>query len=274
MQNASLVIVGTGMRAALDTTIESRTCIERASKVLYLVADSCAAAWIEQLNPSAESLTHFYELGKPRFEIYEAIIGEILGWLKKTPNLCVAFYGHPGFYAFAGHEAIKRAKLGGFHARMLAGISCEDQMFADLGIDPGASGCQTYEATAFLIHRIKFEPAAALVLLQVGVLAEANWPPSEDNRQLHVLMEYLLEFYNPEHEIVTYEASPDPAQQSKVQRASLLQLANLHISVSSTLYVPPASFPALNFEMIERLKMKAPLKPDDPGAWARQVADE
>src|SRR5436190_972091 len=85
MRTASLVIVGTGMRAALDTTIESRTCIERASKVLYLVADSRASAWIEQLNPSAESLVHFYETGKPRFEIYEAIINEILGWLKRTP---------------------------------------------------------------------------------------------------------------------------------------------------------------------------------------------
>ncbi len=124
MQTASLVIVGTGMRAALDITIESRTCIERASKVLYLVADSRTAAWIEQLNPSAESLVHFYELGKPRFEIYEAIINEILDWLKKSSDLCVAFYGHPGFYAFAGHEAIKRAKRDGFRARMLAGISC------------------------------------------------------------------------------------------------------------------------------------------------------
>src|SRR5258705_5315434 len=274
MQTASLVIVGTGMRAALDTTIESRACIERASKVLYLVADPSAAAWIEQLNPSAESLVHFYELGKPRFEIYEAIISEILGWLKKTPDLCVAFYGHPGFYAFAGHEAIKRAKRNGFQARMLAGISCEDQMFADLGLDPGASGCQTYEATSFLIHRIKFEPAAALVLLQVGVLAQASWPPSEDNRKLHVLIDYLAEFYDPEHEIVVYEASPDPAQQPRVQRAPLLQLGNLHISVSSTLFVPPAGYPALNHEMIERLKMKAPLKPDDPGAWARQAAEE
>ncbi len=147
-------------------------------------------------------------------------------------------------------------------------------MFADLSIDPGASGCQTYEATSFLIHRIKFEPAAALILLQVGVLGEASWPPSEDNRRLHVLIEYLSQFYSPEHEIVVYEASPDPAQQSRVQRAPLLQLGSVHISVSSTLYVPPASFPALNLEMIERLKMKAPLNPDDPGAWARQVADE
>src|SRR5947209_6054839 len=132
----SLTIVGTGMRAALDTTLAARTCIERASKVLYLVADSLSAAWIEKMNPSAESLVAIYECGKPRFEIYETMIGEIMAWLRRTPDLCVVFYGHPGFYAFAGHEVIRRAKREGFQARMLAGVSCEDQMFADLGIDP------------------------------------------------------------------------------------------------------------------------------------------
>jgi uncharacterized protein YabN with tetrapyrrole methylase and pyrophosphatase domain len=270
---ASLTIVGTGLRAALDTTLESRACIERATKVLYLVADPLSATWIEALNPSAQSLAHFYELGRPRFEIYEAIIEEILDWLHKTSDLCIAFYGHPGFYAFAGHEAIKRAKLEGFRARMLAGVSCQDQMFADLSIDPGASGCQTYEATSFLIHRIRFERTAGLILLQVGVLGQASWPPSEDNPRLPVLVEYLVHSYGPDHGIIVYAASTDPEQQPKIQHAPLSRLGDLPISVSSTLYIPPAGFPVLNLDMIERLKMKAPSKPDDPGAWARQTAD-
>src|SRR6266849_1395312 len=197
---ASLTVVGTGIRAALDTTLESRARIERASKVLYLVADSLSAAWIEQLNPTAQSLTSFYRLGKPRFEIYEAIVDEILGWLRRGSNLCVACYGHPGFYAFAWHEAIKRARLEGFQAQMLAGISCEDQMYSDLGIDPGSSGCQTYEATSFLIYRFRFESSAALVLLQIGVLGEPIWPPTSDSSRIHVLVEYLQEYYSQGYE--------------------------------------------------------------------------
>jgi hypothetical protein len=35
---------------------------------------------------------------------------------------------------------------------MLPGISAEDCLFADLGIDPGIYGCQSYEATDFLAN--------------------------------------------------------------------------------------------------------------------------
>jgi uncharacterized protein YabN with tetrapyrrole methylase and pyrophosphatase domain len=270
---ASLTLVGTGIRAGLDTTLESRACIERASKVLYLVADSLSGAWIEQLYPTAESLASFYELGKPRFEIYEAIINEIFAWLRRGSDLCVAFYGHPGFYAFAGHEAIRRARLEGFQARMLAGISCEDQMYSDLGIDPGSSGCQTYEATSFLIYRFRFEPSAALVLLQIGVLGEAIWPPTSDSSRLHVLVDYLQRHYSPDHEVVIYEASFDPDKQPRIARVPLSRLHEMDVSASSTLYVPPEGLPPVNLEMIDLLKMKPLSKPDAPGAWARQITD-
>ena len=156
---------------------------------------------------------------------------------------------------------------------MLPGISCQDQMFVDLGVDPGACGCQIYEATSFLIHHTLFDPTAGLVLLQAAILGEASWPPSEDNRRLHVLIEYLVSHYGRDHEVCVYEASFNPDRQARIQRAPLSRLGELHISVSSTLYVPPKALPALNFEMIERLGMKPLSQPDDPGAWARQSAE-
>ena len=48
----------------------------------------------------------------------------------------------------------------GFNAQMLAGISAEDCLFADLGLDPGKNGCQSFEATDFLIRRRQFEPTS------------------------------------------------------------------------------------------------------------------
>ncbi len=273
MQTSSLTVLGTGLRAARDTTIEAKECIERASKVLYLVADSGSAAWIEQLNPSAQSLAGLYELGKLRFEIYEITIKEILSWLRRTSALCVAFYGHPGFYAFAGHEAIERARREGFLARMLPGISCQDQMFADLGVDPGASGCPTYEATSFLIHHARLEPTAGLVLLQAGVLGEAGWPPSEDNTRLHVLSEHLAQLYGPDHEVVVYEASFDPDLPARFQRTRLSTLHPVKISVASTLYVPPKGLPEPNFELLKKLGMNPPRRSDPPGVWAREALD-
>lgn len=265
----SLTVVGTGIRSGLDTTLESLACIERASVVLYLMADEPSGAWIEQLNPTARSLSPFYELGKPRFEIYEAIINEILGWLRRGSDVCVAFYGHPGFYAFAGHEAIKRARLEGFPARMLAGISCEDQMYSDLGIDPGSSGCQTYEATSFLVYRFLFDPSAALVLLQMGVLGEPDWPPTGDNSRLHILVGHLRQHYDAHHEVIIYEAALDPEKPARMERVALSNLHEVNVSVSSTLYVPPKGLPPLDLEMVDRLKIKVPSTPEQPGAWAR-----
>ena len=142
-----------------------------------------------------------------------------------------------------------------------------------MGIDPGSSGCQTYEATSFLIYQFRFEPSAALVLLQIGVLGESNWPPTSDNRRLRVLAEYLQEHYGPSHEVVIYEASPDPDKQPRIQHASLSRLHEMEVSVSYTLYVPPKGLPPLNSDMIGRLDMKTPSKADEPGAWARQISD-
>jgi hypothetical protein len=156
---------------------------------------------------------------------------------------------------------------------MLAGISCEDQMYSDLGIDPGSSGCQTYEATSFLIYRFRFEPSAALVLLQIGVLGEAIWPPTSDRSRLQVLVEHLQRHYSPEHEVIIYEASPDPDQQPRIARVSLSRLGEMDVSASSTLYIPPEGLPPFNLEMTDLLEMKPPSKPDAPGAWARQIAD-
>ena len=57
---------------------------------------------------------------------------------------------------------------------MLPGISAEDCLFADLGVDPAEAGCQSYEATRFLERRPAIEPRAALILWQIGVVGSAN----------------------------------------------------------------------------------------------------
>ena len=47
---------------------------------------------------------------------------------------------------------------------MLPGISSEDCLFADLGVDPGVSGCQSYEATDFLMNAPIIDSSTQLIL--------------------------------------------------------------------------------------------------------------
>ena len=107
-KRGSLTIVGTGIQVNMQTTPEARAAIERAEKVLYLVANRPAGYWIGRLNPSAESLEHFYVLGQDRFVAYQAIVDRILMYVCQQLRVCVVFYGHPGVFVYSSHEAIRR----------------------------------------------------------------------------------------------------------------------------------------------------------------------
>src|SRR5205823_7959491 len=105
---------------------------------------------IESLNPRARSLVRHYAPEVARRLAYDAMTEEILELVRRDLDVCAAFYGHPGVFCAPAHESVRRARAEGFEATMLPGISAEDCLFADLGLDQGATGCQRYEATAFL----------------------------------------------------------------------------------------------------------------------------
>jgi hypothetical protein len=221
MARGSLTVVGTGIQAATQLTPFARLALEHADEALYLVNDPVTAAWIVRANPSARSLEPFYEPGKDRREIYEGIVVEVVSRVRGGLDVCFALYGHPGVFAWPGHEAIRRLRAEGFQARMLPGISTEDSLVADLGIDPSSTGCQSYEATDFLVRRRTIDTGALLILWQVGLVGEWHFELSPSMRALPLLVERLLELYPAEHETILYEASPYPVCDPEVQRLPL-----------------------------------------------------
>jgi uncharacterized protein YabN with tetrapyrrole methylase and pyrophosphatase domain len=254
----SLTVVGTGIELGSQLTPEARSALERADVVLSAVAEPAMQAFLARLNSNTRSLHTFYELGESRTEAYEAMTEEILRHVREGLEVCAAFYGHPGVFVAPSHEAIRRARDEGFPARMLPAVSAEDCLFASLGVDPSRFGCQSYEATDFLIHSHRLDPTAALVLWQIGtvgsVVAAAYAQPSG----LTVLVETLLEHYPPEHEVVVYEASPYPGFDPLVRPVRLSELSAEDVTALSTLYVPPRGPPSLDFTMLDRLGLPSP----------------
>jgi uncharacterized protein YabN with tetrapyrrole methylase and pyrophosphatase domain len=220
-------------------TPQSRAEIERAEEFHYLMVDELSDSWIAKLNPNSHSLRAHYAPDRKRSETYEAMVEQILASVRAGRRVCAAFYGHPGVCAFPSHEAIRRAREEGFSARMLASVSAEDCLFADLGVDPGKSGCQSYEATDFLLRPRTFDPTAALVLWQVAFIGITQAPVAPAPETFKVLVEYLLEFYDPDHEAVLYEASPYPVGESSVKRIRLGDLADAELGPLATLYLAP-----------------------------------
>jgi uncharacterized protein YabN with tetrapyrrole methylase and pyrophosphatase domain len=225
--SGALVVVGTGIGAAQLTT-ETRAELAAAEEVLFLVGDPISERAVLELAPSARSLAELYDVGA-RKKGYDAMTQAILGPAREGKRVCAAFYGHPGLFVWPAREAIRQAREEGIPARMVPAVSSLDCLFADLDVDPAATGCQIYEAGDLVKRRPAIERRTALVVLQAGVV------DSVDD-----LARTLADRYGRSHELVVYEASPYPGVAPRVERVALTALAATTLSERSTVYVPPA----------------------------------
>jgi hypothetical protein len=215
--------------------------MRRAEKLFYSVPNPASEAWIRRLNPSATSLQDCYVEGRPREKTYKEMADRIVTEVRAGQHVCAAFYGHPGVFVDPAHAAIRRLRRDGFPARMLPGISAQDCLFADLGVDPAESGFQSFEATDFLACHRKFDPSSGLILWQVGVLGEPSIRNGEPCRQdrVGVLAATLRRHYPARHPVVLYEAAQFPLCRPRIKRVRLMRLPEVPIFTTTTLYIPP-----------------------------------
>jgi len=246
----SLVVAGCGMQFGQHLTPQARDRIARADRVFYLV-DTLAARGLVELNKSAESLDRFYADDRPREQIYERIVEHVLAYVRAGENVCLVSYGHPGVFGDPFHESVRRARREGYPAEMLPAISSEDCLFADLLVDPATSGRQTFDATDFLVHRRRFDPTSALVLLQVAMTGESGLD-TRRRRGVRVLIDVLAQTYGEGHEVVLYEAAIHAIGNPSIQRIALRDAA-AHVSSATTLLVPPLREAPVDSDMLTRL---------------------
>ncbi len=241
-RRGSLVVVGTGIRTVGHLTMEAVAWIRQADKVLYVVGDPVAESMLMELNPKgAESLTTMYGEGKPRIDTYHQMVERTMECVRGGLLTCMACYGHPGVFVYPSHESIRRARAEGYSARMLPGISSEDCLFADLGVDPGINGCQSYEATDFLLNGRAVDATSSLVLWQIGVVGDASFKATAyDLSAMPLLIERLLSIYPATHPMYLYEAAVFHGCEPVIRRITAAELVNGPLSAGYTLYIPPA----------------------------------
>lgn len=251
----SLTIVGAGIRPGLHTTREAIARIKGADKVLYLLAEIAPIRWLQDLNPSAESMEHLYRPGRPFTEVYDDIATTILDHVRDGLDVCVVFYGHPGVFDRTSYDAVARARAAGFAARILPGITAEDCLYVDLELDPGATGCQSYDATDFLVRRRRPDVTVPLILWQVGIVGGSHTTGEVRRPGLQVLAERLGELYGPEHAAIVYEATPFPVGRPFIEPCEVRHLAESGVTGLSTLYVPPKGSAPRDSDLMVRLEM-------------------
>lgn len=255
MSKNSLVCVGTGMTLGSHISPLSRSYIEQADVVFVLVADGITEKWIEQMNADVRSLQPYYLEGKSRMITYREMVAAMLVEVNAGKKVVGAFYGHPGVFAWVPHNAIKQARELGYKAHMEPGISAEDCLYADLGIDPGSSGCQHYETSQFMFYKRNIDTAAYLVLWQVGVAGDRSLAKfSTDAAYRNVLLSLLKDYYPENHQVILYEACCLPIQQPRMEYLPLSALPEATMDLKTTLVIPPATTMQANTELLRQLE--------------------
>jgi uncharacterized protein YabN with tetrapyrrole methylase and pyrophosphatase domain len=251
--SGSLTIVGLGITPG-QTTIETIGLIKNAGQLVALTDNPATLAWLEKLSPRMLSFRSFYSTKKPRARTYEDIVVHILEVLRKGQSVCFALYGHPGVFARPAHELLRRAKREGFAARMLPGISAEDCLFADLDVDPGY-GCQSYDATDFLLRRRPVDAQSALILWQIAVIGERGCPAAPNRKNLSILAETLCGIYPCDHKVTLYEAAAFPGCRPRCDEVTLAELPRGPVQPMSTLFVPALAMRPPNKKRQRQLDM-------------------
>ncbi len=254
MPKGSLVCVGVGMTLGSHITPLSRSYIEKSDVVFSLMSDGIVELWVQEMHPDVRSLQPYYSEGTSRLISYKAMIEAMLTEVRSGKKVCGAFYGHPGVFAWVPHRAIELAREEGYAAHMEPGVSAEDCLYADLGIDPGKYGCAHYEASQFMFYQRRIDPSAYLILWQVGVAGDqslARFSTGSAYRQ--VLVDVLARDYPLDHEVIVYQAATLPIQKARMDRMRLSDLVEAKVDMQVTVVVPPATIKTRDDGIRQRL---------------------
>ncbi len=260
----SLVCVGIGMTLGSHITPLARSHIEQSDVVFAAVSDGIVELWLSEMHADVRSLQPFYREGKSRMQTYREMVDAILTEVRAGKRVCGVFYGHPGVFAWPPHKAIEIARAEGYRAHMEPGISAEDCLYADLGIDPGKFGCQHFEASQMLFYHRRIDPTAWLVLWQVGVTGDqslARFSTGAAYRQ--VLVDVLARDYPLDHEVIIYRVPTLPIHPPRIERIALGKLPDADITLHDTVAIPPAHAMQPNPELRARLAALDLIPADD-----------
>lgn len=236
---ASLVVVGSGIQFGRHVSERALSEIREAQVVLCL-ADPFALAMIHGFRPDVVNLGSHYAPGKDRRQTYREIDDAIMAEVRAGRQVCAVFYGHPGVFADVPHRVVRKAREEGIPARMEPGISAEACLYADLGIDPGHRGVQSMEATHFLFYDRQPDTAGLVLLWQVALSGDLTCTRLHAEREgLQALVDKLLRWYPPDHEVILYEAAQLPISEPRAERMPLRDLPAAAYEEYTTLVVPP-----------------------------------
>ncbi|MET3137224.1 precorrin-3B methylase [Undibacterium sp. GrIS 1.2] len=257
-KQGKLICVGTGMRMAGQLTPIAQSYIEHSDIVIAAVPNLFARKWLQGIAKEYICLLGYYSdvkiEGKDRRDTYRRMADTILDQVRAGKTVCAAFYGHPGIFACIAHMAIADARAEGYSAVMEPGISAEDCLVADIGIDPAKTGMQSIETTQFMIYQHVLDTTCLQILWQPGLAGDLSMKKFETNAaHLQILVNKLARYYPLEYEVILYEAATNPMEKTRIDKVRLGDLPTAMLKTITTLVIPPAQAMQLDQAVVDQL---------------------
>ena len=237
-----LYLVGLGIVGVRHSTREAEDCIRASKHVFYVDHGFGIREFLQELCPNVTPLLGEYKEGGSRLTTYQNMAAIAVNAAMEDPPVCFATYGHPTMFVYPSVLIQRAAALLGLRVHVVPGISIFDAVLIDLGLDPGLTGFQMYEATALLIEDRIIQPDVPCLLLQVDTVEFALFTRrhSKPNR-FQRLQQHLQKFYPPDHAVISVLSSTFPILVPIRQKFPLRRLAQEYAkgTHSGTLYIPP-----------------------------------
>ena len=237
-----IYLVGLGIMGVRHSTREAEDCIRASNRVFVVDHGFGMREYLQALCPNVTPLLGEYKEGESRLATYRNMAAITVNAAVQDPPVCFATYGHPTMFVYPSVLIQRAAALLKMRVHVVPGISIFDTVLVDLGLDPGLTGFQMYEATALLIEDRIIQPDVPCLLLQVDTVESALFTrrPSKPNRFLR-LQRHLEKFYPPDHELISVLSPTFPLLVPIRQKFRLGDLAQQYSkgTHSGTLYIPP-----------------------------------
>jgi uncharacterized protein YabN with tetrapyrrole methylase and pyrophosphatase domain len=240
-----LKIIGQGIRACQQITLEGLEALRNSKKVLYLSVnknDDLIAFFTQWNIQNYENIRALYEDAALDKSNYERLLRKILAEVEAERDVAVLFPGHPrvGVTLVKWLEE-KKTELG-FELEVLPGISSFDTMMNDLSLDPLERGAQVVDANRILLFDYKIESCLDTFIYHVCSVGVSHTHLSDASQDNHLLLlqQHLEKFFPANHSIKLLSSSVDGTSKSTCEVFPLKELAqNLgKIHFGSTLFVP------------------------------------
>jgi uncharacterized protein YabN with tetrapyrrole methylase and pyrophosphatase domain len=242
-----LSVVGCGIKAASQVTLEGLRSARSASRVLSLsLSPADVDAWTAMLNGIAVAdLDELYLDGAVDGDNYDRIFRRVVSELEEHGNVCLLMYGHPRLGVSLTTRLERHCADSGIDFRVVPGVSSLDAMMGDLRRDPLERGSIVLDANRLLLFKFELDPGLDWYIYHVcsvGVARTHYTNPAIGNR-LELLRDHLRQFRDADDPVTLISSASSDAGKTDSLTLPLRDLTRIlpRLRFESTLFVPAAA---------------------------------